>query len=135
MKKIGLTGGIGVGKTFVSKLFNQLGFPVFNADFEAKKCMVSDLELMKKIKLIFGNVIYIDGKLQKDILIKNSTLVKKDGILVYATCSIFPNENQLQISHFLKSKEGKRFKLLKDQTYLANETGFDGFHIAKLKKS
>jgi dephospho-CoA kinase len=68
MKKIGLTGGIGVGKTFVSKLFNQLGFPVFNADFEAKKCMVSDLDLMKKIKLIFGNVIYIDGKLQKEIL-------------------------------------------------------------------
>ena len=74
-------------------------------------------------------------KLQIDILIKNSTLVKKDGILVYATCSIFPNENQLQIIHFLKSKEGKRFKLVKDQTYLANETGFDGFYIAKLKKS
>ena len=74
-------------------------------------------------------------KLQKKILLKNSTLVKKGGILVYATCSIFPNENQLQISHFLKSKEGKSFILVKDQTYLANETGFDGFYIAKLKKT
>ena len=73
-------------------------------------------------------------KLQKDILIKNSTLVKKGGILVYATCSIFPNENQLQISHFLKTKEGKTFELVKDQTFLANETGFDGFYIAKLKR-
>ena len=68
MKKIGLTGGIGVGKTFVAKLFYQMGIPVFNADIEAKKCMVSDLDLIKDIKLIFGNVIYIDGKLQKEIL-------------------------------------------------------------------
>ena len=68
MKKIGLTGGIGVGKTFVAKLFYQMGIPVFNADVEAKKCMASDSELIKNIKLIFGNVIYIDGKLQKEIL-------------------------------------------------------------------
>lgn len=68
MKKIGLTGGIGVGKTFVAKLFYQMGIPVFNADVEAKKCMASDLELIKNIKLIFGNVIYNDGKLQKKIL-------------------------------------------------------------------
>ena len=68
MKKIGLTGGIGVGKTFVAKLFHQMGIPVFNADVEAKKCMASDSELIKNIKLIFGNVIYIDGKLQKEIL-------------------------------------------------------------------
>ena len=74
-------------------------------------------------------------KLQKKILLKNSTLVKKGGILVYATCTIFPNENQHQISNFLKSKEGKNFILVKDQTYLANETGFDGFYIAKLKKT
>ena len=37
MKKIGLTGGIGVGKTYVSKIFNQMGIPVFNADEHAKK--------------------------------------------------------------------------------------------------
>ena len=68
MKKIGLTGGIGVGKTFVAKLFSQMGIPVFNADVEAKKCMSSDLKLINNIKLIFGNDIYSDGKLQKEIL-------------------------------------------------------------------
>ena len=68
MNKIGLTGGIGVGKTFVAKLFYQMGIPVFNADVEAKKCMASDLGLIKNIKLIFGNVIYLNGKLQKEIL-------------------------------------------------------------------
>ena len=65
MKKIGLTGGIGVGKTFVAKLLHQMAIPIFNADVEAKKCMDSDSELIKKIELIFGNLIYIDGKIQK----------------------------------------------------------------------
>ena len=65
MKKIGLTGRIGVGKTFVAKLLHQMAIPIFNADVEAKKCMDSDSELIKKIELIFGNLIYIDGKIQK----------------------------------------------------------------------
>ena len=65
MKKIGLTGGIGVGKTFVAKLLHQMAIPIFNADVEAKKCMDSDSELIKKIELIFGNLIYIDGEIQK----------------------------------------------------------------------
>ena len=37
MKKIGLTGGIGSGKTYVSRVFESLGISVFNADIEAKK--------------------------------------------------------------------------------------------------
>ena len=40
--RIGLTGGIGSGKTFVGVLFSKLGIPVFNADFEAKRCMVEN---------------------------------------------------------------------------------------------
>jgi len=73
-------------------------------------------------------------KLQKDILLKNAPLVKKGGIMVYATCSIFPNENELQIANFIKSKEGEAFELIKDHTFLVNESNFDGFYIAKLKK-
>ena len=37
--KIGLTGGIGVGKTYVGQIFIKLGYPVFNADIEAKECI------------------------------------------------------------------------------------------------
>ena len=41
MKKIGITGSIGSGKTYVSKVFESLGIPVFNADNEPKKlCLV-----------------------------------------------------------------------------------------------
>lgn len=68
MLKIGLTGGIGSGKTTVAKVFEHLGVPVFYADTEAKKCMQSDVILIKQIKATFGNDIYVDSKLQKDRL-------------------------------------------------------------------
>ena len=61
MKKIGLTGGIGVGKTFVAELFQQLGVPVFNADIEAKKCMVEDEKLVSAVQLAFGESIYMNA--------------------------------------------------------------------------
>ncbi|MBC8266099.1 MAG: dephospho-CoA kinase [Flavobacteriales bacterium] len=68
MKKIGLTGGIGVGKTFVSNVFSKLGIPVFLADIQAKKCMSESDDLKKAIAINFGNNIYKEGILQKDIL-------------------------------------------------------------------
>jgi len=72
--------------------------------------------------------------LQRDILQKNAPLVKKGGALVYATCSIFPNENQYQIKHFLESDLGSEFELIKEKTYLTHQTGFDGFYLARLEK-
>ena len=68
MKKIGLTGGIGVGKTFVAKIFQKLGIPVFNADVIAKECMQSSNRLKEKIKDLFGDGIYKEGVLQNQIL-------------------------------------------------------------------
>ena len=66
--KIGITGGIGVGKTYVSHIFNRLSFPVFNADLQAKECMTQDQQLKSDIKHAFGNKMYINGVLQKDKL-------------------------------------------------------------------
>ena len=60
MKKIGLTGGIGSGKTYVSKVFESLGIPVFNSDIEAKKLMSSSSELIQSIKYEFGDDIFDD---------------------------------------------------------------------------
>ena len=68
MNKIGLTGGIGVGKTYVSKIFENLGVPVFNADKEAKHCLNSDLQLMDSIKNMFGKNIYENNLLQTNLL-------------------------------------------------------------------
>jgi len=70
MKKIGLTGGIGAGKTYVSKIFQQMGIPIFNADEQAKKCMVEDVNLKAAVQLAFGESMYLKGVLQKDALAK-----------------------------------------------------------------
>lgn len=67
--RIGVTGGIGTGKTTVCKLFEALGYPVFYADAEAKNVMVEDAELVENIKSIFGQEVYSnEGKLNRTIL-------------------------------------------------------------------
>lgn len=58
--KIGITGGIGSGKTTVCKVFELLGIPVFYADEEAKSLMVKDELLVSEIKSAFGKEAYSD---------------------------------------------------------------------------
>ena len=70
MKKIGLTGGMGVGKTYVSKIFQKMGIPIFNSDEQAKKCMVDDVNLKAAVQLAFGENMYLKGVLQKAELAK-----------------------------------------------------------------
>ena len=53
-KILGLTGGIGSGKTTVSKIFTALGVPVYNADYEAKVLMQSSKKIKSKIIELFG---------------------------------------------------------------------------------
>lgn len=65
MLKVGLTGGIGSGKTTVAKVFEVLGIPVYYADDEAKRLMNEDGGLKQKIIQHFGNESYIDNKLNR----------------------------------------------------------------------
>ena len=73
-------------------------------------------------------------KIQESILQAYAPLVKKGGDLVYATCSILPIENKLQIVKFLSSKIGSKFELEKEHTYFSHLTDFDGFYCARLIK-
>lgn len=61
MLKVGLTGGIGSGKSTVAKAFHALGIPVFNADEETKKILDS-AEVSEEIKEHFGEEIMTGGK-------------------------------------------------------------------------
>jgi 16S rRNA (cytosine967-C5)-methyltransferase len=70
--------------------------------------------------------------LQKQILQSYSRMVKVDGILVYATCSIMPVENRVQIDAFLK--ENPHFILLNDENISVAQSGFDGFYMAKMQR-
>ncbi|MBT8187434.1 MAG: methyltransferase domain-containing protein [Croceitalea sp.] len=71
---------------------------------------------------------------QHDILRDYSKMVKSGGQLVYATCSILPEENSDQVQSFLASEEGQAFEFVKEKNIYACEHGFDGFYMALLKK-
>lgn len=66
MIKIGITGGIGSGKTTVCKIFEVLGIPIYYADDRAKELLESDKNVIKKVKNIFGDDVYSEqGKLDR----------------------------------------------------------------------
>jgi len=71
---------------------------------------------------------------QQEILQSYPSMLKKGGQLVYATCSVLPSENEEQVNKFLESEAGKDFELIEDRKVLAQESGFDGFYIARLLK-
>ena len=66
---VGLTGGIGSGKSLVAEIFSKLGIPVYSADDRAKKLMHSP-EVSQKIIEVFGESAYTDGKLNRPYLAK-----------------------------------------------------------------
>jgi dephospho-CoA kinase len=69
MKKIGITGGIGSGKTTVCRLFETLGIPVYYADERAKWLMSHDIKLVAAIKELFGSDAYtMEGELNRKYL-------------------------------------------------------------------
>jgi dephospho-CoA kinase len=68
MIKVGLTGGIGTGKSFVAKIFATLGVPIYNADQAAKYLMNHNPNLIKAIKKHFGNNSYVNNNLQTSYL-------------------------------------------------------------------
>ena len=61
--KIGITGGIGSGKTMVSKIFSVLGIPVYDADTRAKWISNYHPQVKKEIQQLFGEQAYTDNKL------------------------------------------------------------------------
>lgn len=76
MVKVGLTGGIGSGKTTVSNFLLDYGIPVYNSDSLGKKLMNTNLELINDIVNIFGESVYNNGILNTNLL---SSIVFSDA--------------------------------------------------------
>ncbi|MFW5852229.1 MAG: dephospho-CoA kinase [Bacteroidota bacterium] len=68
MIEVGLSGGIGSGKTSVSKVFRNIGIPVYYADIEAKKLMNSEPALISEITSILGSQAYTNGTINKEYI-------------------------------------------------------------------
>jgi dephospho-CoA kinase len=81
MLKVGLTGGIGAGKSTVAHIFEILGIPVYHADQEAKRLMQTNPSLIEKIKIAFSEKAYVEGILDRQ----------------YLSSLVFNNKQQLEL--------------------------------------
>jgi len=85
--KLGITGGIGSGKTCVCRVFNILGIPVFSADSEAQKIMNNDPDIKRGINKIAGKNLYSGGNLDRKelalLIFNDKDLLRKVNSLVH----------------------------------------------------
>lgn len=85
--KLGITGGIGSGKTSVCRVFRVLGIPVFSADQEAQNIMNTDKTIIRGIKRITGRDLYTTGNLDRtelaELIFKSPDLLEKVNSLVH----------------------------------------------------
>jgi len=85
--KLGVTGGIGSGKTSVCRVFGVLGIPVFSADDEAKEVMDIDTSIILRLNTIVGKNLYESGSLDKAelafLIFNNRSLLEEVNALVH----------------------------------------------------
>lgn len=87
MIQVGITGGIGSGKTTVCALFAALGIPIYDADAAAKRLMTADADLRQAILSLFGDSAYIQAELNREFIAKkvfeDKSLLNKLNNLVH----------------------------------------------------
>lgn len=85
--KIGVTGGIGSGKTSVCRVFSVLGIPVFSADLEARSIMDNDPDIISGITVLTGTDLYEKGSLDRarlaSLIFSNGELLQRINSLVH----------------------------------------------------
>lgn len=100
MIKLGVTGGMGSGKTLVCSIISAMGYPIFNADLEARRIVDSDPGLVSSIKNLFGDDIYINNKLNRskvsEIVFTNHDKLEKLNSIIHPAVAAHFNEWVLQ---------------------------------------
>ena len=117
MITVGLTGGIGSGKTTVARAFEALGIPIYIADDEAKKLMNTSKVLRRKLIALFGETAYKDHKLNKPYLAKaifnNKELLEKMNAIVHPKVG----------KHFIKWKNKQKAPYVIKEAAILFENG------------
>ena len=119
MKKVAITGIIGSGKSTAASLFKELGIPVFVADESAKDLMQNDNNIINKLENYFGDIAFLNGKLNKsyiserifnnssDLKFVNSLVhpivndrfkswcnIQESSYIIYESALVFENESK-----------------------------------------
>jgi len=101
MLRIGITGGLGSGKSTIAHIFEVLGIPVYYADAASKKLMNEDEKLKVAVQNLFGKEVYPEGKLDRKYLAK---IVFKDEKKLELLNSIVHPATLLNAAEWMKQQ-------------------------------
>jgi dephospho-CoA kinase len=122
MKTIGITGGIGSGKSIISKLFETMGVPVYITDIEAGKLNNSSSEIRKKLSDRFGSELYSGGTLNNKML---ASLIFKDPDHLAFVNSVVHPEVYKNLLEWKKKYSKKEF--IGVESAILFESGFNKY--------
>lgn len=120
---VGITGGIGAGKTTVCKIFEELGAKVIYSDELAKEIMENDESLKKKIKKIFGEKSYIGGKLNRKFIA--DIIFSSDEKRKLLESIVHPAVIKRILSDLKKIADEGKYNFVIVEAALIFESGFD----------
>ncbi|MFC4096997.1 dephospho-CoA kinase [Euzebyella saccharophila] len=122
MITVGLTGGIGSGKTTVAKMFQELGVPVYNSDKEAKTLMISNGEVKEQIIQLLGEEAYVEGILNREFISKK--IFNDPKLLRSMNAIVHPSVRK----DFILWREEKETPYVIQESALIFETGSQEFY-------
>lgn len=108
IKRIGITGGIGSGKSVVSDILRQMGYDVYDSDLEAQRVMCTDSHIISSLKNRFGENIYVNDSIDRPLLAKKifndkDNLAFVNGIVHPAVCADFLKWSKPKSVSFIES--------------------------------
>lgn len=119
---VGLTGGIGSGKSTIAKIFNALGVKIYNSDIEAKKIVNTDVETISLIKQKFGEDIYENGLLDAK---KLAQLVFDNKVALEELNTIVHPKVKQHFEHWVKCNASEKM-LVKEAAVLIESGAYKG---------
>ena len=139
MMVVGLTGGIGSGKSTIAKAFAALGIAVFNSDEQAKALIATDAQVKERIIAAFGEEAYQNGEYNRayiaQIVFNNSEkLAILNGIVHPALAKYFKQWAKKQISPYVLKEAAILFESgsYKDCNYIITVTAPEEVRIARV---
>lgn len=122
MIKLGITGGIGSGKSTVSQIFATLGIPVYIADIESKRLTDTSPVIKEKLITLFGPNLYPDNKLDKkklaSLIFNNKEYLEKVNAIIHP--EVAKDFQNWVIKH-------KNHKIIAKEAAILFESGFNTF--------
>lgn len=109
MKHVGITGGIGSGKSYVAKIIEQMGFPVYNSDLCSKELTKSNRVIRAGLISLFGKDVYIENELNTKLVA--SKIFEDDAM----------REKVNQLIHPIVRKDFYQWSLRQESTMVFNE--------------